>query len=263
MLLISVADLLDSQQVAELLGLSHHNSVTTYARRYPDFPHPVVVRGGGRLRLWARDDVQAWHDRMAAPERRVPVDSEQRQRIIEATRRLMLADPFQPLSVRRIAEEAGVPHPVLYRYVRTKDELLELVVADGIERIGAAMDAVAEPTWRALMPEVVRVVLANGDSVRLFALWLVQGGGSDRFAEAAIISRMLTALTADPACDGSAEVTASAVVAVAAVAALLVGALVFEPRIEHLLGPDVLTEEVLVRLGVQILELALTAGERA
>jgi len=35
-------DLIDSEGVAQILGLSHRNSVTTYLRRYPDMPRPVV-----------------------------------------------------------------------------------------------------------------------------------------------------------------------------------------------------------------------------
>jgi predicted DNA-binding transcriptional regulator AlpA len=60
---VDTEDLLDTQEVADLLGLSHRNSVTTYLRRYEDFPRPIVERGGGRTRLWARGEVTAWRDR--------------------------------------------------------------------------------------------------------------------------------------------------------------------------------------------------------
>lgn len=67
--LINSEDLVDSQIVAELLGLSHRNSVTTYLRRYPDMPRPVVELGEGRVRLWLRSDITAWRDqrRSSAP----------------------------------------------------------------------------------------------------------------------------------------------------------------------------------------------------
>jgi len=57
---INSEDLIDSQTVAELLGLSHRNSVTTYLRRYADMPRPVVELGQGRVRLWLRSDIVAW-----------------------------------------------------------------------------------------------------------------------------------------------------------------------------------------------------------
>jgi len=57
---VDTEDLIDSQEVAEILGLSHRNSVTTYLRRYPDFPQPIVERGGGRTRLWLRQEIRSW-----------------------------------------------------------------------------------------------------------------------------------------------------------------------------------------------------------
>ena len=53
-------DLLDSQGVADLLRLSHRNSVSTYAKRYPDFPKPVAEITGSGFKLWLRPDVQRW-----------------------------------------------------------------------------------------------------------------------------------------------------------------------------------------------------------
>jgi len=57
---INSEDLIDSQIVADLLGLAHRNSVTTYLRRYPDMPRPVVELGEGRVRLWLRSEIVAW-----------------------------------------------------------------------------------------------------------------------------------------------------------------------------------------------------------
>ena len=60
--LVDTDDLIDSQDVADLLGLSQRSSVTTYLRRYSTFPRPAVERGVGRTRLWVRQDVQDWAD---------------------------------------------------------------------------------------------------------------------------------------------------------------------------------------------------------
>lgn len=57
---VDVEDLVDSRAVAELLGLSHAESVATYRRRHADFPAPVVDMGAGRCLLWVRGDVEAW-----------------------------------------------------------------------------------------------------------------------------------------------------------------------------------------------------------
>jgi hypothetical protein len=60
-------DLLDSGQVAEILGLSHRNTVSMYRRRHLDFPAPFVERD--RCKLWLRKDIEAWAARSAGRRR--------------------------------------------------------------------------------------------------------------------------------------------------------------------------------------------------
>ena len=57
---VDTGDLIDAHEVAELLGLGHYQSVTTYQRRYPDMPKPVVAKGPGRPRLWLRSQIVDW-----------------------------------------------------------------------------------------------------------------------------------------------------------------------------------------------------------
>jgi len=52
--------LIDAHGVADLLGLSHANSVSTYQRRYEEMPKPVVDLGAGRPRLWYRPEIEQW-----------------------------------------------------------------------------------------------------------------------------------------------------------------------------------------------------------
>lgn len=60
-------DLVGAAEVAAILRLSHPSSVTTYLRRYADFPRPVVDLTSSRVRLWRRQDIERWHrDRTAA-----------------------------------------------------------------------------------------------------------------------------------------------------------------------------------------------------
>jgi glutathione-regulated potassium-efflux system ancillary protein KefG len=54
---VRTEDLIDARGIAELLGLSHPNSVSTYMRRYPDMPRP---------RLWLRPHIADWALRRAA-----------------------------------------------------------------------------------------------------------------------------------------------------------------------------------------------------
>lgn len=57
---VNTEDLVDAQGVADLLGLSHRNTVSAYQKRYPDMPRPVVDLGRGRPRLWLRSDIVKW-----------------------------------------------------------------------------------------------------------------------------------------------------------------------------------------------------------
>lgn len=57
---VNTEDLIGAVEVARILGLSHYNSVTTYLRRYDDFPEPVVDLRESRVRLWLRQDIEQW-----------------------------------------------------------------------------------------------------------------------------------------------------------------------------------------------------------
>jgi glutathione-regulated potassium-efflux system ancillary protein KefG len=58
--IIDASDVIDAQGVAELLGLAQRNTVSSYQRRYPGMPRPVIDLGQGRCKLWLRSEVVAW-----------------------------------------------------------------------------------------------------------------------------------------------------------------------------------------------------------
>jgi predicted DNA-binding transcriptional regulator AlpA len=64
---VDVDDLIDSSEVATILGLANPNSVHLYLSRYPTMPRPVVDRGPNRARLWLRSEVQAWEKHRRNP----------------------------------------------------------------------------------------------------------------------------------------------------------------------------------------------------
>jgi predicted DNA-binding transcriptional regulator AlpA len=73
---VDTEDLLDTQGVAEILGLAHRNTVTQYQRRYTDMPKPVFDLGAGRVKLWLRSEMERWAAKQASrgrtrPKRRV------------------------------------------------------------------------------------------------------------------------------------------------------------------------------------------------
>jgi glutathione-regulated potassium-efflux system ancillary protein KefG len=58
--LVDTSDLVDAHGVAELLDLSHPNSVSTYQKRYADMPRPVIDFGGGRCKMWLKSEIKEW-----------------------------------------------------------------------------------------------------------------------------------------------------------------------------------------------------------
>lgn len=121
--------LIHAGDVAELLGLAHRNSVSTYRSRYPDFPKAIPSPAGGRTLLWNRDEILVWRDRFAA-RRTEQADgaSPRLDELVEATVRLMLHSGTSDVSIRQIASEAGVAHSDLYRYAASKDHLKKLAI---------------------------------------------------------------------------------------------------------------------------------------
>jgi predicted DNA-binding transcriptional regulator AlpA len=61
--LVDSEDLVGAAEVAELLGLAQASSVSVYARRYSDFPLPVVELPRSKVRLWLRADIDAFRTR--------------------------------------------------------------------------------------------------------------------------------------------------------------------------------------------------------
>lgn len=58
---VDPTDLLNAAEVAQVLGLAHREAVSTYRRRYNNFPEPIIKKG--TCVLWHRPDIQAWAGR--------------------------------------------------------------------------------------------------------------------------------------------------------------------------------------------------------
>jgi hypothetical protein len=69
---VKLDDLVDAHGVAELLGLSHPNTVSVYQHRYDDMPRPALDLGTGRVKLWLRPELEQWAAALAADGRRRP-----------------------------------------------------------------------------------------------------------------------------------------------------------------------------------------------
>jgi predicted DNA-binding transcriptional regulator AlpA len=69
---VDIDDLLDARGVAELLGLSHPNTVSVYQHRHTDMPKPALDLGERRVKLWLRSEIKAWAIKLEAEGRNKP-----------------------------------------------------------------------------------------------------------------------------------------------------------------------------------------------
>lgn len=114
-----------------------------------------------------------------ATEPQTPRAREKRDQIVEAARRLFLADGVAATSVDAITAEAGVSKQTIYVYFDSKDDLLRAVLHDlvVVPAVGPAPDGVPLTTRPSLEAEIesfaVRAVAALMDTTYLAAARIV------------------------------------------------------------------------------------------
>ncbi len=254
---VRTGDLIDSAEVASILGLRHRNSVITYSRRYLDFPRPVVVTG--RIRLWLRSEIQGWAPNTLNPG--TAASSERvRAQLLAAAAALMAERPISDISIREIASAAGVAHTLIYRYFGSKAELERAVVHQAIAEVTQVIGTVPEG-GQASIERLIAELEERRSSLRVLIQALGTPEGAQEFgASAPVLEAMMTSLRARTSGD---RVTTSSrlapfslrpEVAVGAVGALIVGWVAFQPRINAATGLTGIPTVELAMLCAELLE---------
>lgn len=264
---IDADDLLDSSQVADLLGLTHRHSVSTYRRRYADFPPPAVARGKGRTNLWLRTEIESWRSARPNPQPTGRSDADtRREAILDAATELMAARPITDISVREIAARAGVAHTMIYRHIGSKQDLERAVV----DRTVNEVLAFARPNPAGALAgfeRLIETLLRRRESLLVLTHSLLTADGAARNADRApVMALLLDALHTDidaRRAAGQPQPTPafpplSPEVAVGAVAALVMGWVAFEPRIRAGTGLTETPVAELATLATAIFDLART-----
>ncbi|MEZ5184364.1 MAG: helix-turn-helix domain-containing protein [Candidatus Nanopelagicales bacterium] len=224
-MLIETEELIDSAEVALVLGLSQRNSVLTYLNRYPSFPAPVIDRS--RIKLWRLQDVQAWHAGSAV---RPGGEGDVRDRLLDAARELLAQRPASEVSVRDIATAAGVPHTLLYRHFAGKEGLRRAVVAQTIERVRERIPK--DASAREAVLTTVTASLEHAADFRILAFSMLVGDPPLAEGEAPVMTALVRALAAadrDPAPMSDEQ-------CIAILGALVLGWGTFEDRIRTATG---------------------------
>jgi predicted DNA-binding transcriptional regulator AlpA len=163
---VDLAELLDANDVARVLGLSHRQAVSTYRARYPNFPEPVVIKGA--CMLWRRSDVKQWQGRrnVVPPDGIRPYLFGHVHRLIWAVRlqaRRVIPERFDAPSPEELADIEADAYLFVYAL---RDLRLAALAARpwGRGRIDAAVRA-----FDAAVPDVkhMRDVLAHFDDYEL------------------------------------------------------------------------------------------------
>lgn len=87
--------------------------------------------------------------------------------IVRIGRSHLATEGAAALSLRAVARDLGVVSSAVYRYVGSRDELLTLLVVDGYDELGDAVDAALERVPRADHADRMRAI---GRAVRAWAL---------------------------------------------------------------------------------------------
>jgi AcrR family transcriptional regulator len=87
--------------------------------------------------------------------------------IVRIGREHLATEGAAALSLRAVARDLGVVSSAVYRYVESRDELLTLLVVDGYDELGDAVDAALAPIARG---DHARRMVAIGRAVRAWAL---------------------------------------------------------------------------------------------
>lgn len=154
-------------------------------------------------------------DESAPRTARARAHREVRDRIADVARRHLATDGAQGLSLRAVARDLGMASSAVYRYFRSRDELLTALIVDAYDALGAAAEdahrrAVADGAdhgtrWLLVCRAVRRWALEHPHEFALVYGSPVAGYDAppDTVEPAARIGRVLATVAADAAADGA------------------------------------------------------------
>ena len=98
----------------------------------------------------------------ARPARRAETGADLRQAILDTARRLLVADGYDRLSMRRIASAVGCSATSIYLHFANKDALTHALISEGMDRLHAALSASVGPDSVATLDALCRTYVRFG-----------------------------------------------------------------------------------------------------
>lgn len=168
---------------------------------------------------------------VAAPRPRPVGRAEVMEAVRESAIELFAERGPDAVTVREVADRAGVNHALIHRHYGTKEELLRVVLAEAIER----MAAVAQGTSNTGddIREVIAALRREEPAVRLLAWAILAGYPIETiWPEYPAFTRVRTVLADEQGTDGPAD-REDPRVAVAAGTAMILGWILFTPFLDR------------------------------
>ena len=119
--------------------------------------------------------------------------------VLDAAERLFAAAGPNEVSLRAIAQEAGVTYGLVYRHFGTKDELLERLLARYADRWREHLGD--DPDYEKALVDLMGPTFDTGPYLRLLT-WSLLTGASDRGARATAATRRSTSCRRSPPATG-------------------------------------------------------------
>lgn len=98
----------------------------------------------------------------ARPVRRAETGADLRQAILDTSRRLLVDEGYDRLSMRKIAAAVGCSATSIYLHFASKDALTHALISEGMERLYAALTATAGPDPAARLEALSRAYVRFG-----------------------------------------------------------------------------------------------------
>lgn len=153
--------------------------------------------------------------------------------VLEAATELFAERGPDAVTVREVADRAGVNHALIHRHYGTKDELLRVVLSQAIDRMAAVSEGITN-THEDVVP-LVAELRAIEPAVRLVAWALLSGYAVDElWPEYPAITKLKSVLADERAAAGSTERDREdPSVAIVTSAAMVLGWMVFRPLLDR------------------------------
>lgn len=124
---------------------------------------------------------------MGTKERRIAERDQIRKKIFDAASGIIIEEGFEKLSIRKIADRIEYSPGVIYNYFKDKNEIVERIIAENIERICdsvLSLDLAAMNPKKALKLGLTRFAAAMLENRRQYKAIMLSGMQASMFREA-------------------------------------------------------------------------------